>query len=66
MTGEGKSDVNNVGDDTSDADDVQTEVGTSDADEEVLPSDLQVTQPDETDSGCCIRRRPPIRYCDWV
>ena len=66
VTGEGESDVNNVGDDTSDADDVQTEVGTSDADEEVLPSDLQATQPDETDSGCCRRRRPPIRYCDWV
>ena len=30
MTGESKSDENNVGDDTSDADDVQTEVGTSD------------------------------------
>ena len=30
MTGEGESEVNNVGDDTSDADDVQTEVGTSD------------------------------------
>lgn len=30
VTGEGESDVNNVGDDTSDADDVQTEVGTSD------------------------------------
>lgn len=46
VTGEGESDVNNVEDDTSDADDVQTEVGTSDADEEVLPSDLQATQPE--------------------
>lgn len=66
MTEGGQSDANNVEDDTSDADDVQAVVGTSDADEEVLPSDLQATQPDETDSCCCRRRRPPIRYCDWV
>ena len=68
VTGEGESDANNVEDDTSDSDDVQTDGCTSDGDEEVLPGhgDLQATQPDETDSGCCRRRRRPIRYCDWV
>lgn len=64
VTDQGESDANNAEDDKSDADNAQAEVGTSDADEEVLPSDLPATQPNETDSRCCRGRIPPIRYGD--
>lgn len=36
--------------------DVQAEVSTSDADEAVLASDYQATQPNETDNRCCRRK----------
>ena len=64
MTKEGKSDANDVEDDTSNAGDVQTKVGTSDAHEEVLPSALQSTQPKETDSRCY--NSDNRLECHWV
>ena len=35
---------------------MQAEVSTSDADEAVLASDYQATQPNETDNRCCRRK----------
>ena len=51
MTKEGKSEANDVEDDTSNAGDVQAKVGTSDAHEEVLPSARYSTERD---------RQPPL------
>ena len=64
VTKEGKSDANDVEDDTSNAGDVQAKVGTSDAHEEVLPSALQSTQPKETDSRCY--NSDNRLECHWV
>ena len=49
---EGKSDENDVEDDSTNAGDVQAKVGTTDAHEEVFSSALQGTQPKETDCRC--------------
>lgn len=43
MTKEGESDVDGFEGDTSDADNIQADVATSNADEEVLPFVLQAT-----------------------
>lgn len=51
MTKEGESDADGFEGDMSDAENIQADVGTSNADEEVLPYVLQSTHHNETERG---------------
>lgn len=51
MTKEGESDAHGFEGDMSDADNIQADVGTSNADEEVLLCVLQATHHNETERG---------------
>ena len=51
MTKKGESNADGFEDDMSDADNIQAVIGTSNADEEVLPCVLQATHYNETERG---------------
>lgn len=51
MTKEGESDTDGFEGDMSDAENIQVDVGTSNADEKVLPCVLQSTHHNETERG---------------